>query len=267
MKDDRDQAVIVTGGAVGIGAGIAECFARSGASVSIVDIDAAAATDCAEGLKAKGHRVFTVIGDVSSAADAERVVQESVVALGGLDVLVNNAGIQPASSYVTAEDMDEDTWDRIMSVNLKSQFLMSKFAIPHIRSRGGGAILNIASVQGLQSQPLVPAYAASKGGSLSLTQNMALDFAEDNIRVLAINPGTIDTPLARGTARTLGDEDALLELWGAAHPIGRIGRPHDIGAVAVFLASADASFMTGESVNVDGGYMALGAWGVVPESD
>ncbi len=267
MKDDRDQAVIVTGGAVGIGAGIAECFARSGASVSIVDIDAAAATHHAEVLKAKGHRVFSVIGDVSSASDAERMVQESVDMLGGLDVLVNNAGIQPPSSYVTAEDMDEATWDRIMAVNLKGQFLMSKFAIPNIRSRGGGAILNIASVQGIQSQPLVPAYAASKGGSLSLTQNMALDFAKDNIRVLAINPGTIDTPLARGAARTLGDEDALLELWGSAHPIGRIGRPQDIGAVAVFLASPGASFMTGESVNVDGGYMALGAWGIAPESD
>lgn len=267
MSDHSGRAVIVTGGAVGIGAGIVESFAAAGASVSVADINADAARELAGRLEAAGHHVVAVNGDVSSAAEAERMVQESVAALGGLDILVNNAGIQPTASYMTLEEMDEATWDRIIDVNLKGQFLMSKFAIPNIRDRGGGTIINIASVQGLQSQPQVPAYAASKGGSLSLTRNMALDFATDNIRVLAINPGTIDTPLARGAARAFGDENEVLNLWGRAHPLGRIGIPADIGSVAVFLASDGASFMTGESVNVDGGYMAQGSWAVFPDPD
>ena len=260
MGEHDGRVALVTGGAVGIGGGIGEAFAAAGAAVSVADVDEAAARDLVDRLRGAGQRAIAVIGDVSSIADAERMIQETVNELGGLDVLVNNAGIQPTASYMTAEEMDEATWDRIIAVNLKGQFLMSKFAIPHLRRRGGGTIINIASVQGLQSQPQVPAYAASKGGSLSLTRNMALDFAADNIRVLAINPGTIDTPLARGAARAFGDEDEMLNLWGSTHPLGRIGKPADIGAVAVFLASEGASFMTGESVNVDGGYMALGAW-------
>ena len=260
MSEQDGQVALVTGGAMGIGGGIVESFAAAGAAVSVADVDEAAARSLVDQLRSKGQRASAVIGDVSSIADAERMVEDTVAEYGGLDVLVNNAGIQPTASYMTAEEMDEATWDRIVDINLKGQFLMSKFAIPHLRARGGGTIINIASVQGLQSQPQVPAYAASKGGSLSLTRNMALDFAKDNIRVLAINPGTIDTPLARGAARAFGDEDEMLNLWGRSHPLGRVGQTSEIGAVAVFLASEGASFMTGEFVNVDGGYMALGAW-------
>ena len=265
--NNEGQVVLVTGGGAGIGSGICEAFAKAGAIVSVADVDASAAEHTANQIEVMGGRAIAVAGDVSIARDAERMIQDSVDTLDGLDVLVNNAGIQPTSSYMTAEQMDEETWDRIIDVNLKGQFLMSKFAIPHIRARGGGTIINIASVQGLQSQPQVPAYAASKGGSLSLTRNLALDFAGDNIRVVAINPGTIDTPLARGAARAFGDEEELLRLWGNSHPLGRIGKPSDIGSAAVFLASAGASFITGESVNVDGGYMALGAWAAGTESD
>ena len=260
MGEHDGQVALVTGGAMGIGAGIVESFAADGAAVSVADVDEVAARGLVDRLNDAGRRAIAVIGDVSSLADTERMVAETVAEFGGLDVLVNNAGIQPTASYMTAEEMDEATWDRIIDINLKGQFLMSKFAIPHLRERGGGVIINIASVQGLQSQPQVPAYAASKGGSLSLTRNMALDFAADNIRVLAINPGTIDTPLARGAARAFGDEDEMLNLWGSSHPLGRVGKTSEIGAVAVFLASEGASFMTGEFVNVDGGYMALGAW-------
>ena len=260
MSEHDGQVALVTGGAMGIGAGIVESFAATGAAVSVADVNEAAARSLVDRLQSAGQRAIAVIGDVSSIADAECMVEETVAEFGGLDVLVNNAGIQPTASYMTAEEMDEATWDRIIDINLKGQFLMSKFAIPHLRRRGGGVIINIASVQGLQSQPQVPAYAASKGGSLSLTRNMALDFAADNIRVLAINPGTFDTPLARGAARAFGDEDEMLNLWGKAHPLGRVGQTAEIGSVAVFLASEGASFMTGEFVNVDGGYMALGAW-------
>ena len=152
-------------------------------------------------------------------------------------------------------------WDRILDVNLKSYFLMSKFAIPEMRKRGGGAIINTASVQGLQSQKLVPAYAASKGAVLSLTRQMALDYAEENIRVLAVCPGTIDTEMVRNAGRMEeGDPDRTISEWGRGHPIGRVGLGVDIANVVLFLASDKASFMTGEYVNIDGGYMALGAW-------
>ena len=162
---------------------------------------------------------------------------------------------------MNVEDTPETLWDRIIGVNLKSCFLMSKYAIPEMRKRGGGVIINTASVQGLQSQPLVPPYAASKGGILSLTRQMSLDYAKDNIRVLAVCPGSIDTPMLRAAAGVVGgDPEEVVSQWGAAHPIGRVGTGQDIANAVLFLASDKASFMTGENVNVDGGYMALGAW-------
>lgn len=256
------KVVIVTGAASGIGKATALEFAREGANVTIADVDVEAGAAALSEVQRQGQKALFVDSDVTDASHCRRVVSETVTALGRVDILFNNVGIQAPDSYLNVEDTPEETWDRIIDVNLKSQYLMSKYAIPEMRERGGGAIINIASVQGLQSQPLVPAYAASKGGSLSLTRNMALDYAKENIRVLAINPGTIDTPLARAAAATFGDPDELLNLWGGAHPLGRIGTPADIAKVALFLASDDAGFMTGESVCVDGGYMALGAWAV-----
>ena len=157
-----------------------------------------------------------------------------------------------------------------MDINLKSYYLMAKYAIPEIRKRGGGAIINTASVQGLQSQNLVPAYAASKGGILSLTRQMSLDYAAENIRVLAVNPGAIDTKMLRTNAeQAQANTDELIASWGKGHPLGRIGTGQDIANVVVFLASERASFMTGSYVNVDGGFMAVGAWGSAgsPESE
>lgn len=256
------KVVLVTGGALGIGLGIADAFLAAGASVAIADIDRAAAEAAAgeAGVAAKG-RVIASVGDVSVAADADRMVAETVEAFGRLDVLVNNAGILPMAWYGSVEEIDEAIWDRILDVNLKGMFLMSRAALPHIRAAGGGTIVNLASVQGLQSMPRVVAYAASKGGVLSLTRAMAMDHAHEGIRVVAICPGTIDSAMVRDIARAEGgDVEANVQRYGASHPIGRIGTPADIGAAAVFLASDAASFITGEALNVDGGYMALGAW-------
>ena len=178
---------------------------------------------------------------------------------------MNNAGIQPASSNVNVEDLREEVWDRILAVNLKAHYLMAKFCIPQFRRRGGGSIINIASVQALQSQKQVPAYAASKGGILSLTRQMALDYAKENIRVLAVCPGTIDTPLVRKAAKDAGeDPDKALRSWAAGYPIRRVGTPEEVANVVLFLASNKASFMTGEYVCVDGGIMALGGWAGSP---
>jgi len=255
------KVVIVTGGAMGMGHDTALAFAREGARVTIADINDHAGLEAVGHIEKAGGRALFVQSDVSRAPHAQRVVRETVEAFGGLDVLFNNVGIQPTDSYVKLDVMPEEMWDRILNVNLKSYYLMSKYAIPEIRKRGKGAIINNASVQGLQSMKGVPAYAASKGGVLSLTRQMAIDYAEEQIRVLAICPGTIDTEMVRTSAAQEPDGvEAALARYGKSHPLGRIGTGEDIANVVLFLASDKASFMTGEYVCVDGGYMALGAW-------
>jgi NAD(P)-dependent dehydrogenase (short-subunit alcohol dehydrogenase family) len=261
MGSFDDRVVIITGGALGIGRACALEFAREGAQVTIADINDAAGRSTVEAIEALGGAGHLVIADVARASECQRVVAETVERFGGVDVLFNNVGIQPQESYQNVEDTTEEMWDRILDVNLKSYFLMSKYALPEIRRRGGGAIINTASVQGLQSQRGVPAYAASKGGILSLTRQMALDYAAEHIRVLAVCPGSIDTDMARvAAAREPDGLEAALARFGRTHPIGRIGTGQDIANVVLFLASDKASFMTGEYVCVDGGYVALGAW-------
>jgi NAD(P)-dependent dehydrogenase (short-subunit alcohol dehydrogenase family) len=255
------KVAIVTGGALGMGRVTAQEFARQGAQVTIADIDPAAGAAAVAEIERDGGQALVVEADLARAADCERVVRSTVERFGGVDVLFNNVGIQPLDSYANAEDTTEAQWDRILDVNLKSYFLMAKYALPEIRKRGGGVIINNASVQGLQSVPGVPAYAASKGGVLSLTRQLAMEYAREGIRVLAICPGTIETEMVRtAAAREPGPIEETLARMGRSHPIGRIGTGQDIANVVTFLASDRASFMTGEYVCVDGGYMALGAW-------
>ena len=261
MGTFSNKVVIVTGGAHGMGRATALEFAREGASVVVADLDEAVGPALIASLADTAGQGRFVAADVSRSADCQRVVGDAVAAFGGVDVLFNNVGIQPPSSYLNAEQTPEELWDRILGVNLKSYFLMAKYAIPEMRKRGGGAIVNNASVQGLQSMKGVPAYAASKGGELSLTRQLAVEYAGETIRVLAICPGTIDTEMVRASAAMEGgDVEETLRRYGESHPIGRIGTGQDIANVVLFLASDKASFMTGEYVCVDGGYMALGAW-------
>ena len=262
MAEFEGKVAIVTGGAQGIGRGICEAFAREGARVLCADINEETGAALAADKSAAGDgEIRFERADVSLNVDCETVVSRAVSEWGGVDVLCNNVGIQPADSYLPAHELPEEAWDRIIDVNLKSFFLMARLCVPELKKRGGGAIINTASVQGLQSMKGVCAYAASKGGILSLTRQLALEYAEDNIRVLSINPGTIETPLVRDAAEGMGKSvDEMKKIWGAAHPLNRIGQPIEIGNVAVFLASEKASFMTGEYVCVDGGMMALGAW-------
>ena len=255
------KVVIVTGGAYGIGRATALEFAKEGAAVAIADINEEVGREVEADLKGLGAGGLLVKADLADLDECRRVVADTVDAFGAVDILFNNVGIQSPTSYLNVEDTPEELWDRIVDVNLKSYYMMSKFAIPEMRKRGGGAIINTASVQGLQSQKLVPAYAASKGGVLSLTRQMALDYAEENIRVLAVCPGTIDTEMVRTIARTEpGDTDEIVASWGKGHPMGRVGQGVDIANAVLFLASDKASFMTGEHVNIDGGFMAQGAW-------
>lgn len=261
MGEFDGKVVIVTGGALGMGGDTAVEFAREGANVAVADINQEAGAKIVERMREAGGEGAFVHADVSQSADCRRVVAETASTFGGVDILFNNVGIQPAESYFNVENTPEEVWDRILGVNLKSRFLMSKYAIPEMRKRGGGVIINNASVQGIQSMPGVPAYAASKGGDLSLTRQMSLDYAAENIRVLAICPGSIDTEMLRAVARREGGdiEERIVE-YGRGHPLGRIGTGQDIANAVLFLASDRASFMTGSYVCVDGGYLAQGAW-------
>lgn len=261
MTDFSGKVVIVTGGAKGIGRGISLAFAGAGAQVLSADVDDPAGKAIEQqGLELSGSIRF-VSADVSQDSVCAGLVKTACADYGGVHVICNNVGIQPTNSYLPAHELPEEMWDRIIDVNLKSAFLLARHAIPEMKNQGGGVIINTASVQGLQSAKGVSAYAASKGGMLSLTRQLALEYAEDNIRVLAVNPGTIDTPLVDEALEAIGgDTNGFREEMAAAHPVGRIGQPSDIAKVVLFLASKDASFMTGEFVCVDGGLMAKGAW-------
>ncbi|MBH65079.1 MAG: short-chain dehydrogenase [Chloroflexi bacterium] len=261
MAEFDGKSVIVTGGALGIGGAASEAFAREGANVTILDWNEDAGNSTVSRIESAGGKAQFVHADAGTSEGCQSTVDAAVEGYGGVDIVFNNVGIQPPDSYVDAVDLPEETWDKIIDVNLKSRFLMAKFAIPHMRKAGGGVIISSASVQGLQSMGGVSAYAASKGGDLSLMRQMSLDFAPDNIRVVCVNPGAIDTPMVRNAIQgTGGNLENELISTGQAHPLGRIGQPEDIANMVLFLASDRASFVTGSYFNVDGGLMAMGAW-------
>ncbi len=261
MGAHEGRVALVTGGALGIGQGIVRGFVAEGAAVAIADTNRPAADALAAELTGAGGRVIATTTDVSRSADAAAAVAATLEAFGRLDVLVNNAGIQPIDQYKPLHLVPEEVWDRILDVNLKGAYQMTRFAVPALLANGHGVIVNMASVQGLQSMPGVGPYAASKGGLLSLTRNLALEYAPQGLRCVAICPGTIDSEMVRAAARAAGgDIQASLESYGRTHPLGRIGTPEDIANAVVFLASDKASFITGDYLCVDGGYMAQGAW-------
>jgi len=253
----ENKVTIVTGAGMGMGKAIAAAFAQEGASVAVVDINAEAGNGTVKAIRAQGGHAIFIEADVSKAADAQRIAVETVAAFGGIDILVNNAGIQHYGSVV---ETTEEEWDRVLGVNLKSLFLCSKYCIPEIQKQGGGAVINIASVQGLASQARVAPYSASKGGAISLTRNMAIDFASRNIRVNCVCPGSIDTPMLRWAAELTDDPQRAVREWGEVHVLKRVGQPEEVAQVVLFLASNRSSFVTGAAYVVDGGLtIQLGA--------
>lgn len=261
MAEYTGKTVIVTGGAKGIGAGITRAFAREGAKVACADVDVEAGeVIAAEGAQVAGEiRFFNA--DVAKSDPCRDLCETVIREWGGVDVLCNNVGIQPVPSYLMIHELSEEMWDRILDVNLKSAFFMAKYCLPSMMERGSGVIINTASVQGLQSAPEIPAYAATKGAMLSLTRQLSLDYAPHGIRVLAVNPGGIETPLLDEAVAAGGqDRNEFMANFAKVHPIGRYGQPEDIANAVLFLASEKASFITGEYLCVDGGLMAKGAW-------
>lgn len=191
------------------------------------------------------------------------VVKEVADQFGRIDVLVNNVGVQ-LDDGKCAEDLDLELWDRVIRINLTSYFLFAKYSLPYLKQHPGSAIVNVASVQGLASQQGIPAYAASKGGVLSLTRQLAMDYAAQGVRVNAICPGTIRTPLVDNLFRSRdpnGDSAAFWAKCDSVYPMKRVGEMREVASAVCFLASADqASFITGQHLVVDGGIMALGGW-------
>jgi NAD(P)-dependent dehydrogenase (short-subunit alcohol dehydrogenase family) len=250
-----NKVVVVTGAGAGIGQATAQAFSREGASIVVVDMNVERAEQTAQAIRECSGQAIAVQADVSKAADAARIALETVRAFGGIDILVNNAGIQTYGSVVETE---EEVWDRTLNVNLKSMYLVSKYCIPEIAKRGGGAVINMASVQGFASQRRVAAYAASKGGVISLTRTMALDHAPDHIRVNCVCPGSVDTPMLRWAAELFEPQNpagAIAE-WGKMHALGRVASADEIARVILFLASDAAAIMTGSAVVADGGLLA-----------
>ena len=245
-----NKIALITGGNRGIGLATAQLFEQEGARVAIVGRDPDAGRAALQNLR----DALFIQADVARADDCQRAVNETLRAFGQLNILFNNAGIILRNRNLEATT--EDEWDATMNINVKSIFLMSRAALPHIRAAGGGAIVNTSSYIGLVGFPGLAAYAASKGAVVNLTRAMALDHAQENIRVNCICPGSVKTDMIDAAWRAYGDVARAAQVWADKHPLKRIAAADEIARVVLFLCSDDSSFITGAAIPVDGGITA-----------
>ena len=256
MAEFSGKVAIVAGGARGIGRATARKLATEGASVVICSDREDQVEEAVAELRDVGLEVHGLRADVTSSAGMKTLVGFAAETYGGVDILVNSAGVQ---RYGTVVETEEEVWDEVLGVNLKGIYLASRYAIPKMKGRGGGAIVNLSSVQAFASQKGVAAYTASKGAINALTRAMALDHAEENIRVNAVCPASVDTPMLRWSADLFKGEKSVEDTvaeWGKMHPLGRVARAEEVAEVIAFLASSRASFVTGGEYKVDGGMLA-----------
>lgn len=250
-KEFAAKVVLVTGAAMGIGAAVATLFAERGASVVLVDRAEREVTNLLTTLKDKKLKAHAIPADVSIASEVESAIKESIKVFKQLDIVSNNAGIQ---RYGTVETTSETEWDEVMNVNLKSVYLVCHYALPYLKKRKG-SIVNMASVQSFATQQNVAAYTTSKHALIGLTRSMALDFAKEGIRVNAVAPGTVDTPMLRWAVSLDSDPATLMHTVENMHPLKRIAQAQEIAEVVAFLASERASFVTGATLVADGGLL------------
>jgi len=246
----QGKVALVTGGAQGIGRAIATRLAQDGAAVIIEDLsDNARAEETLQELQAMGAKSALLVGDVGKVADGQRVIREGVAAMGRIDILVNNAGVERRAGFLDASEAD---YDLVMHVNLKGPFFITQAFARHVRDRGGdGRVINISSVHEELPFPHFASYCASKGGLKMLTRDLAIELAPLSITINNIAPGAIKTPINAH----LMEDPALLKALRANIPLKRLGTPEDVAGVAAFLASDDASYITGTTVGIDGGLL------------
>ena len=240
----RNKVVFITGAGAGMGREAAILFAEEGARVVVADIEGAAAAETVKKVEAAGGQAIAVTGDVAVEADVQRMITEGVRKFGALHVLYNNAGVLWKDRDRSVLETDEKWWDRVIAINLKSVFWVTKHGIPHLRTAGGGSIIMMGSVSALAGFTRAQdAYTAAKGALISLTKSLAIQFAKDKIRCNVIHPGIVDTPLQAPYLT-----DAIRKEFETGIPLGRIAQPREIAYVALFLASDESSFMTGAEI-------------------
>lgn len=252
MKADlRDKTVMITGGASGIGLATARTFAQAGCNIAICDFNPDTLGSAVEQLQGSRGEVLALRVDVTSTNEVAAAVEEIVEKMGGIDAAVNNAGIGAMGQYLA--DMTEEDFDRNLSVNLKGVWVCLKYQIPAMLARGGGSIINMASALGLVGYTGGAAYVAAKHGVVGLTKAAAMEYSSQGVRVNAVCPGIIETPMTAVDLESPDIRSALL----AVHPIGRFGQPTEVANAVLWLASSEASFVTGAALSVDGGWTAL----------
>lgn len=248
-----NKVAIITGGASGIGKASALLLSKAGACVVVADVDDQGGQAVADIIVKNGGKAIYMHCDVTSASDCQLTVASAIREFGSIDILFNNAGIIRRTTVLNTTEVE---WDRVMAVNVKSIFLLSKFAIPHMEKSGGGVIINTSSGWGMVGGKNAVSYCASKGAVVNMTRAMALDHGSQNIRVNCICPGDTDTPMLRNEARQLGQTDEEFLADAAYRPLKRIGTPDDIANTVLYLASDASSFITGTTIIVDGGGLA-----------
>ena len=246
------KSAVITGAAFGIGRATAEHFAREGARLTLTDVQGEPLLELAEELRRADAEVETVIGDVSVEGDARRMIEAATDRFGRLDVLVANAGIIPLGD---ATEMTAAGWDEVMAIDGRGMFLTCKFAIEAMLPTGGGAIVCLSSISGLAGQKRQAAYGPAKFIATGLTKHLAVEWADQGIRVNAVAPGTIRTERVKRLPDEPGGAEYLAEVQ-RMHPMGRLGEPAEVAGAIAFLASDEASFITGVVLPVDGGYLA-----------
>ncbi|HEV3004339.1 MAG TPA: SDR family oxidoreductase [Pirellulales bacterium] len=255
MERLKGKVAVVTGGGSGIGKATCELFAQEGAAVIVAERNADSGEATARGIVARGGRALALQTDVSDEASVRRMVAEGVKAFGPITVLVNNAAV----FVLKGIDATPEEWRQILDVNVMGPALVAKHVVPEMRRAGGGAIVNLGSMSSFIAQPQFVTYNSSKAAIANMTRCMALDLAPDNIRANAVCPGTVWTPIVERLCREAGLDRAVADrdpTWGGAHMIQRIADPIEIARAILFLASDEASFITGENLMVDGGYTA-----------
>jgi NAD(P)-dependent dehydrogenase (short-subunit alcohol dehydrogenase family) len=253
MLSLQGKVAIVTGAASGIGRGIAVRFAEMGAAVTVVDKNVEGGMETAAGIQRDGGKAMAIPCDVRVRSDCQRVVEQTVAAYGRADILCNNAGIVIRKDVVALE---EEEWDAVLDVTLKSAYLLSREVIPHMIRNGGGAIINTGSGWSLKGGAKAASYCAAKAGLLNLTRAMAIDHGKDHIRVNCVCPGDIDTPMLATECRQLGENPERFMKEAASRPLHRVGTTDDVANAVLFLASDIAKWITGAHLVVDGGGLA-----------